>query len=100
MHLQREESMSLVPLVQSQNADTNTPRSTFQNLNTGQQVLETSEEDQHVGEPSQSPLTTVSLTEQMCNLTEAIASLIVAIQKIYINERDMKTVLQPTKAVL
>jgi hypothetical protein len=106
VHLQRQErqeSTSSVPFVQSQNAVANTPRSprsTFQNLNTGQEVSETSEQDRREGELPQSPLTTVSSNEQMRNLTEAVASLNVAIQKININERDMKTVLQQTKAVL
>ena len=100
VHLPRQESTSSVPFVQSQNAVANTPRSTFQNLNTGQEVSETSEQDRREGELTQSPLTTVSSNEQMRNLTEAVASLNVAIQKININERDMKTVLQQTKAVL
>lgn len=101
--LQREESMSSVPITQSENAVANTARSTTaQNVNADQEVLGGSEPmtDQTDVELSQPAVTTESSNKQMQSLTEAVASLNAAIRKININERDMKTVLQQTKTVL
>ena len=60
------------------------------------------EHNQHETELSQFAVatSTESSSKQMHNLTEVVMSLNLAIQKISINERDMKTVLQQTKTVL
>ena len=91
--------------VQNQNAAsaTNSTGSTLQYENpiTCEDVLR-SEHNQDEIDPSQFAVatSTESSNEHMRNLTEAVASLNLAIQKISINERDMKTVLQQTKTVL
>ena len=105
MRLPQQENPSSGSFVQNQTADsvTNSTRSTLQyeNTSTCEDVLER-EHNQHETELSQSAVATSmeSSNEQMHNLTEAVASLNLTIQKISINERDMKTVLQQTKTVL
>ena len=72
---------------------TNNTRSRLQyeNTSTCEDVLER-EHNQYETELSQSAVatSTESSNEQMHNLTEAVASLNLTIQKISINERDMK----------
>ena len=103
VHLPQQEIPSSA--VQNQNAAsaTNSTGSTpqYENPITCEDVLG-SEHNQDEIEPSQFAVatSTESSNEHMLNLTEAVASLNLAIQKISINERDMKTVLQQTKTVL
>ena len=105
VRLPQQEIPSSASSVQNQNAAsaTNSTGSTLQYENpiTCEDVLG-SEHNQHEIEPSQSAVatSTESLNEHMHNLTEAVVSLNLTIQKISINERDMKTVLQQTKTVL
>lgn len=115
MHLQQQENTTTMPnpvqFAQGQGEDVAennsttppNPRATqFSNTTVTTQLSsdsETNEQDECGGAPSRPTVITIP-NEQMHILPETITSLNAAIKKININERDMKSVLQQTKALL